>query len=118
MKSWGGSSCSPKKKAKTELGNVRKIGRFMVTTERRAIKILIVEQGDAVHNVRRAILTSLDIEVVAHTALNRLEAVNLHRTRESYRAIFMNLEMPAMNGIVVNLDNGQVGCFVIDSISI
>lgn len=114
MKSWGGASSSPNKKAKTETGDVRRIGRFTVTTER-AMKVLIVEDDDALRDVHRMVLTNLDIEVVAHTAANGLEAVNLHQTGESYWAIFMDMEMPVMDGIAVNFSIAKLFFLILPS---
>ncbi|KAK4798254.1 hypothetical protein SAY86_030580 [Trapa natans] len=95
----GSSSSGSNKKAKTETGDVRRIGRFTVSVER-ALKVLIVAADDAIREECKATLTHFeDLEVVAHTASNGFEAVNLHLNGESYRTIFVVLEMPVRSGI-------------------
>ncbi|OWM80361.1 hypothetical protein CDL15_Pgr019641 [Punica granatum] len=92
----GASSNSPKR-AKTEFGDVRKIGRFTVETQR-LVKVLIVEADDTLRVLDKMTIESLNLPVTVQEAANGSKAVDMYRATP-FDVIFMGLEMPVMNGI-------------------
>lgn len=65
------------------------------------ISALVVDDDRVIRTLHAAMLKALGVKV--HLAVNGKEAVDLFRSGVNIHIVFMDLEMPVMNGIEVNI---------------
>ena len=77
------------------------------------ISALVVDDDTIIQRIHRALLTKLGLEV--NIAKNGKEALDLHRSGRSFDLIFMDMEMPIMDGPQVS---SSVSTFSLEKIDI
>jgi len=66
----------------------------------KTLSILIVDDNSAARKLLRSVLTSLNIRLVIYEAASGKEAILLNKT-DFYNIIFLDIEMPEMQGFEV-----------------
>ncbi|GAV83804.1 Response_reg domain-containing protein [Cephalotus follicularis] len=64
---------------------------------RNRVSVLVVDDDPTIRTIHKALLSSMGMEV--EVASDGQQAVNLHQMGASYNLVFMDMDMPVMDGL-------------------